>query len=120
MQPEQRDAAYLWDMLEAAREALSFTRGITREAYLESPLLQRAVERTIEIIGEAANRISPALREAHPEIPWRKIVAQRNVLVHEYGEIEQGLLWDLVCERVPVLVQQLEAIIPPEPQLTEG
>ena len=115
MRPEERDAAYLWDMLEAAREALSFTREATRESYLENPLLQRAVERTIEIIGEAANRISPALREAHPEIPWRKIVAQRNVLAHEYGAIEQVLLWDLIRDRLPVLVQQLEAIIPPEP-----
>ncbi len=70
---ENRDAGYLWDMLEAAREVLGFTRGMTFEAYRENRMLQLAVERSLQILGEAANRVSVGLREAHPEIPWRKL-----------------------------------------------
>lgn len=61
MQPDLRDVGYLFDMLQHAR----------------------GVERRIEIIGEAAKRIAPVFREAHPEIPWAKIIAQRNMLAHE-------------------------------------
>src|SRR6185295_15140836 len=96
MQPDQRDASYLWDMLEAAREIIGFTRGTTLAEYSNNRMLHLAVERAVEIIGEAANRVSPGFQQAHPEIPWRKIVDQRNVLVHEYGDVEHVLIWDLV------------------------
>jgi uncharacterized protein with HEPN domain len=116
MQPDQRDVSYLWDMLEAARQVIGFTRGISLDEYSGNPMLYLAVERGIQIIGEAANRVSSGFQQAHPEIPWRKIVAQRNVLVHEYGEIEHALLWDLVQEHLPGLVQQLEGLVPPPPE----
>jgi uncharacterized protein with HEPN domain len=119
MRPEQRDASYLWDMLEAARRALEFTRGATLSQYSESPMLYLAVERAIQIIGEAANRVSPAFQQAHPEIPWRKIVDQRNVLVHEYGDVEHALIWDLVQRQLPILVDQLQGLVPPPPQESE-
>ncbi|HYX25015.1 MAG TPA: DUF86 domain-containing protein [Thermoanaerobaculia bacterium] len=116
MQPEQRDASYLWDMLQAARQAIGFTRDVTFAAYSQNPMLYLAVERAIQIIGEAANRVSPPFQQAHPEIPWRKIVAQRNVLVHEYGDVDPALIWDLVQEYLPLLVAQLEDLVPPPPQ----
>ncbi len=115
MQPDQRDAAYLWDMLEAARRAVEFTRGGTLDGYLKNRMLQYAVERAIEIVGEAANRVSAGFREAHPEVPWRKIVAQRNVLVHEYGDIEPTLIWDLVQTYLPALIVRLEGLVPSAP-----
>ena len=115
MQPEKRDVSYLWDMLEAAREAAEFTSGLTYAGYLENRMVQLAVERSIEIIGEAANRVSPGFREEHPEIPWRKVIAQRNVLVHEYAGIEPALVWEVVHEHLPKLVEQLRVLIPPEP-----
>jgi uncharacterized protein with HEPN domain len=119
MRPEQRDASYLWDMLDAARTVLEFTRGASFSEYSENRLLHLAVERAIQIIGEAANRVSSGFQEAHPEIPWRKIVDQRNVLVHEYGDVEHALVWELVQLYIPQLVQQLVALVPrvpPEPQ----
>jgi uncharacterized protein with HEPN domain len=116
MQPEQRDVSYLWDMLEAARKVAEFTRSVTLSEYSENPMLHLAVERAIEIIGEAANRVSPAFQQAHPEIPWRRIVAQRNVLVHEYGDIEHALIWDLVQRQIPILVEQLQILVPPPPE----
>jgi uncharacterized protein with HEPN domain len=115
MQLEQRDAALLWDILEAARRATEFTQGKTFTDYQVSPLVQYAVERALEIVGEAANRISPQLQAAHPEIPWRKMVGLRNVLIHEYGEIDHALVWTVVQEHLPTLMAQLEPLIPPPP-----
>ena len=58
-------------------------------------MLRAAVERNIEIIGEAARRISEELKQEHPEIPWRKIIAQRNVLIHEYDDIDYKQIWEV-------------------------
>ena len=115
MQPEMRDAACLWDMLEAARGSVRMTEGLDYSGYLADRKTQLAVEREVEIIGEAARRVSAAFAEAHGDIPWRKIVAQRNVLAHEYGEIEQDRMWLLVTQHIPALIRQLEPLIPPLP-----
>jgi uncharacterized protein with HEPN domain len=64
MQPNERDAAYLWDMLQAARRVQEFTANLSREAYIESVLIQSAVERQLEIIGEAARRVSEAFQQS--------------------------------------------------------
>jgi uncharacterized protein with HEPN domain len=115
MQLERRDAALLWDILEAARRATEFTQGKTFSDYQTNPLVQYAVERALEIVGEAANRISATLQEAHPEIPWRKMVGLRNVLIHEYGEIDHALVWAVVQEHLPILMAQVEPLVPPPP-----
>jgi uncharacterized protein with HEPN domain len=116
MQPDLRDSSYLWDMLESAREVLLFTRDLSFGDYSTNRMLQLAAERSIQIIGEAANRVSITFREAHPDIPWRRIVAQRNILVHEYADIEDRLVWDLVQDHLPQLVAQLQRLVPPPPQ----
>ncbi|MCU0638233.1 MAG: DUF86 domain-containing protein [Methanothrix sp.] len=116
MQPEDRDAAYLWDMLDAAGSILSFMEGKSFEAYLQDRMLQLAVERGLEIIGEAAHNVSPEFRLQHPEIPWKGIIGQRNVLAHEYGAIKHDLIWEVVKVNLPVLVARLEPIVPPPPQ----
>lgn len=86
MQPDERNAAYLWDRLEAAREVVESTRDISFEHFMKNRVLMRATERSIEIIGEAARHIRPEFITAHPQIPWRQIVGQRNILAHEYGQ----------------------------------
>lgn len=116
MQPDQNDAGYLWDMLEAAREATHFIRGVSFSGYTRDRMRQRAVERAVEIVGEAASRVSLPFRDAHPEIPWRQIIAQRNVLAHEYGEVLQEKIWRVVVEHIPALVAQLEPLVPPPPE----
>jgi|ERR1041385_8036534 uncharacterized protein with HEPN domain len=111
MPPEKDDRAYLADMLTFALEVVGFTRGIAREMYGESLQIRRGVERSVELIGEAAKHVSAAFREAHPEIPWRKIIAQRNVLVHEYGDVDDDLIWNLVVVELPPLVDKLRAVL---------
>lgn len=111
MQPDDRNAAYLWDMFDAATAVVKFTKGIGIEDYLKDRKLQLAIERLIEIIGEAANRVSPGFQENHPEIPWKKIIAQRNVIAHEYGEIRQERIWTVVSLHIPELVGKLDPLI---------
>ena len=113
MLPDTRDAGYLLDMLQ---HAAGVVRAVERHAfddYAADEDLRLAVERRIEIIGEAARRISETFQKAHPEVPWRKIVAQRNILAHEYGEIEDEILWDVATVSVPELLRLLEPLVPP-------
>ena len=69
MRPDDRDAGYVWDMLDAARAVRDFTQGVTRDGYLSDRKLQFAVERALEIIGEAARLVSAGFKTNHPEIP---------------------------------------------------
>ena len=78
MRPEDRDAGCLWDMLDAARTVRDFTTGVGLDEYRADRKLQLAVERAIEIIGEAARLVSASFKEQHPEIPWQQIIAQRS------------------------------------------
>ncbi len=105
------DASYLADMLQFANEALEFVRARTRDDYDGSPVMRRAVERAIELIGEAASHVSNKTRDRHPEIPWRKIVAQRHVLIHGYGDVDDDLVWNLVQTEIPQLLESLQKIV---------
>jgi uncharacterized protein with HEPN domain len=87
MPREATDIAHLWDMLHAARGIESAVAGLELEHYLQDEDLRMSVERRIEIIGEAARRVSDACKVAHPEIPWRRMISQRNVPAHEYDEV---------------------------------
>ena len=115
MRPEDRDAGYMWDMLDAATTVADFVSGVRAADYLRDRKLQLAVERAIEIIGEAARRVSDTVKSAHPEIPWQQMVAQRNVLAHEYGEIKQERIWLVATTQIPELVRSLKPLLPPLP-----
>ena len=119
MRPDERDSAHLWDMLDAAKTARELTAGYSAERYMGDRKAQLAVERLVEIIGEAARRVSDACRQAHPEIPWRGIIAQRHVLAHEYGEIQHERIWALVTKHLPELIGLLEPLVPPPPDVEE-
>ena len=112
MRPDQKDLAFLWDMWDAAKAIQEFAEGKTFHHYLNERMLRGAVERHLEIIGEAANRVSKEFKEAHPEIPWHRIIAQRHVIAHEYGEIKHELIWKVVIIHVPELIRNLETEFP--------
>lgn len=103
MRPEDRDAAYLWDMLDAARAIQTFVRDRTFADYERDRMFRGAVERHLQIIGEAARRVSDGFQRMHPEIAWRPIIAQRNVLAHEYGEILNERVWAVCEQHIPAL-----------------
>jgi uncharacterized protein with HEPN domain len=93
MRPEEGDAARVWDIGKAIREVRGFTAGVDYQQFLSNREKMLAVERALEIIGEAAGRLSEAFRSAHPEIPWRSITGLRNVLAHAYGEVNPAVIW---------------------------
>ena len=111
MRPDERDAAYIWDMLDAAQTVEQLVSGMSFVDYEKDRRTQLAVERALEIVGEAAGRVSTPFQNTHPEIPWRQIIGQRNVLAHEYGEIKQDRLWKVAKENIPQLIKMLKPLI---------
>jgi uncharacterized protein with HEPN domain len=107
-----RDAALLLDMLLAARDAQSFVEGLDEAAFRASRLHQNAVIRSLEIIGEAAGKVSAATQAAHPQIPWRDITGMRHRLIHGYGEVRLDIVWTVVREHLDPLLVELKRLIP--------
>jgi len=112
--PPGRDAALLLDMLLAARDARSFVEGLDEAAFFASRLHQNAVIRSLEVVGEAAGKISDATQAAHPEIPWRDITGMRHRLIHGYGEVRIEVVWMVLRDHLDPLITQLTQIIPDE------
>jgi uncharacterized protein with HEPN domain len=113
----RRDDAYLLDILIAARRAIEFVDGLTWEEFVASDLHQSAVVRTLEIIGEAASRVSQDMRDAYPELPWPQMIGMRHRLIHEYFRVDLATVWDTVQNDLPPLIDQLEPLIPPEDEV---
>lgn len=107
-----RDDAYVLDMLLAARKTLEFARGVAWEQFKRDELVQNAVMRQIQIIGEAAGRVSSEYQDHHGEVPWREMVGMRNRLVHEYFRILPRRVWDVVEKDIPRLIEVLEPLVP--------
>ncbi len=84
----------------------------TYERFIQSDLHQNAIFKVLEIIGEAASRISDVTREAHPEIPWPNVVGLRNRMVHAYCEVDLDVIWNIVTGDIPGLIAELERIAP--------
>ncbi len=109
-----RDDAYLLDMLLATRTVQQFTHGVTWNQFRGDDLLQNAVMHLIQIVGEAARKVSPEFKQAHPEIPWQGIIGMRNRLVHDYFRIESSRVWEVIEKDLPALIPLIEPLIPPD------
>jgi uncharacterized protein with HEPN domain len=104
------DRERLLDILEAIeRIELQADRG--RAAFDEDELAQTAIIRWIEIIGEAVRGLSNDVRQAHSEVPWRQMVAMRNILVHGYFDIDTDLVWSVVKNDLPKLEAQIRSVV---------
>jgi len=113
MDPRERDVAYLWDMREAAKLVVEFIEGLSYAKFIKDKKTQSAVERELEIIGEAARHVSAEFQLAHPEIPWRNMIGLRNILAHEYGEVRLDHIWLIATTSVAELIGLLDPLIPP-------
>ena len=109
------DSAYLLDMLLAARDAVSFTAGMSVEDFMRDRRTHLSVLKSLEIVGEAAAQVSEDVRRANPEIPWREIVATRNRIVHVYFAVDLPLEWDTFRHHLPDLIARLEPLVSREP-----
>jgi uncharacterized protein with HEPN domain len=116
MQPdERRDIASLRDMLEAAREVVEFTLGKSWDDYRANKQLRRSVERSVEIVGEAARRVSRERQAELTTVPWDRIIPARHRLAHEYDRIDDTIVWSIATRHIPVLITILVEILPPDP-----
>jgi uncharacterized protein with HEPN domain len=104
------DTGRLQDMLDAIDKIESYVGG-DRDAYERDELLQVWVIHHLQILGEAASRISTELHESHPEVPWTKIIGMRNILVHNYVGIDLNLVWQVIERDLPELRPKLERLL---------
>ena len=110
----QRDIAYLLDIMEAAKLALHYVKGKTRVEFFDDLQCQDAVIRRLEIIGEAANRISEETRIGFPNLPWNDMIGMRNVMIHDYDDVDMAIVWETVQNDLPPLISGLEKLVPPK------
>jgi uncharacterized protein with HEPN domain len=106
------DLLYLSHMLEMARKAVAKIETLEYIDYDTDENLRLALTHLVQIIGEASSRVSSELRTAYPEIPWREITGMRNRIVHDYLNIDEDVVWQVVAEDLPSLIQALERIVP--------
>lgn len=109
-----RDEAYLLDMLLAARRATKFLGECDLACFERDELRQSAILHQLQIIGEAASKISREYRADHEVIDWNEIVGMRCVLVHDYRHIDLRRIWHAAAMSAPLLCEQLEPLIPAE------
>ena len=105
------DRVRILHMVEACEALLRFTAGRERSALALDEMLLFAVVRAVEIVGEAASKVTEETREKHRHIPWRAIVGMRNRLVHAYFEIDMDMVWVASTQEIPVLLSQLRPLV---------
>lgn len=108
------DAARVLDIVLACREIGLFIADVDRERFLSDRMLQNAVCRSLEIVGEAARMVSDEFKAAHPQVPWAEMVGLRNRITHEYFRIKLDVVWRIATRDVPLLLGATEPLVPPE------
>lgn len=103
-----KDIIRLKHMLEASKKAIAFADSRNRNDLEKDQMLLLALVKLIEIIGEAANKVSPEVRETYTYIPWADIIAMRNRLIHGYFDINLDVIWNTLKEELPRLVKDLK------------
>lgn len=101
---------YLDDMIEFARKVLTYTAGLDQITFTARGLNYDATLRNLESIGKAAAHIPDGIRTAHPEVPWRMLIATRNRLIHGYLGLDDDTLWSIIQDDIPALLPLLEAL----------
>lgn len=101
---------YLDDMIEFAEKAHLYTAGLAQTAFIADGLTHDATLRNLELIGEAATHIPEDVQKAHPEIPWRQIIATRNRLIHAYLGIDEDTIWSIIQDDLPDLLAALHTM----------
>ena len=109
--PKRDDATSFRHMLDHAREAVALMQDKSRSDLGSSRLHALALVRLIEIVGEAASRVSKTARARHPQIPWPQIIGMRNRLIHGYEIVDLDIVWQTVIKELPPLIAELEQIL---------
>ncbi len=108
----ERDELRLRHIVDASDRIAGYLSSVNRDEFLANRMLQDAVIRNLEIIGEACANLTPEFRDANPDVPWQKASGIRNRLVHGYFDVDLGVVWQSAMHSVPAFADQVRAILP--------
>lgn len=108
---KKNEKIFLAHVLESAEKIENFTKGISKETFENSDLIQDGVARRLEIIGEAVKNIPEDFKKKHPEVEWRKVAGTRDVLIHGYFGVDVNLVWDIAKHNIPELKAKIQKIL---------
>jgi uncharacterized protein with HEPN domain len=108
---QRDDRVYIEHMIDRANKAIDFVAGLSREDFDNNEQLRLAITHLLQIVGEAARRVSMEFRDTHPEIPWKAIVGMRSKVVHDYLNVDEDIVWDTVKNDLAPLVLALEKLL---------
>ena len=102
---------YLEDMREAGAKARRYVEGLSFENFSSDEKTVDAVVRNLEVLGEATKQVPDFVRLEHPQVDWYRIAGLRDILIHQYFGIDLTIIWDIVQNKLPILLQQLDQIL---------
>jgi len=108
---KERDVLRLRHIVDSAERVAGYLAGVDRAAFLSNPMLQDAVIRNLEVIGEACANLAPELRDAHPGVPWQRASGIRNRLVHGYFDVDVAIVWQTAMNSLPGFLDQVKDIL---------
>jgi uncharacterized protein with HEPN domain len=113
---QRDDSVYVRQMIDLARKAITKVAGKTRADFDGDEDLRYVLLHLVQIVGEAARRVSQEFQRRHLEIPWSDVIGMRHKIVHDYMDINERLLWEVVTTELPPLIERLSRLVPPDDQ----
>ncbi len=108
----KEDRVYLEHIRQAIGKITEFS-AVDRERFLQDPMIQDAVIRNFEIIGEAAKRLSDTVKLRSPKIPWRRVAGFRDILIHDYMGVDIEEVWNIIQTQLPALRREVDQLLKP-------
>ncbi len=108
---ERDDSVLIGHILDTARKIAARVSSLSREQYDRDAELRDAIAYRIQVIGEAASKISPKYRANHPEVPWARVIGMRHRIVHDYLNVNYKILWEAAKNDIPKLIESIEALV---------